>query len=114
MIAFGGQRRVELVGELFNVFNHANYGSYNTALSATSAATTALFGTPNQNNGTAYVPRQAQLGFKVSFQAKLGPRYLRAAPSLARRRRARHAWVCDGLRAFARWRRRALVLPSGS
>jgi hypothetical protein len=67
IVSFGGARRLELVAEVFNVFNHANYGSYNTALSATSAATTALFGTPNQNNGTAYVPRQAQLGFKVAF-----------------------------------------------
>ena len=44
-----------------------NYGSYNTSLSATAAATTALFGTPNQNTGNAYVSRQAQLGFKVQF-----------------------------------------------
>jgi hypothetical protein len=66
-ITLTGSKRVELVAELFNVFNHANYGSYNTALSATAPATTALFGTPNQNTGTAYVPRQGQLGFKVSF-----------------------------------------------
>jgi uncharacterized protein with PhoU and TrkA domain len=31
------------------------------------SATTALFGTPNQNTGTAYVSRQAQLGFKLAF-----------------------------------------------
>ena len=62
-----GTARVQLVAEVFNLFNHANYGSYNTSLSATSAATTALFGTPNQNTGTAYVSRQAQLGFKVAF-----------------------------------------------
>jgi len=66
-ITLTGSKRVELVAELFNVFNHANYGSYNTALSATAPATTALFGTPNQNTGTAYVPRQGQLGFKFSF-----------------------------------------------
>jgi len=59
--------RVQLVAEVFNLFNHANYGSYNTTLSATSAATTALFGTPNQNPGTAFVSRQAQLGFKLAF-----------------------------------------------
>ena len=52
---------------MFNLFNHGNYGSYNTSLSATSAATTALFGTPNQNTGTAFVSRQAQLGFKLAF-----------------------------------------------
>ncbi|HXI27698.1 MAG TPA: carboxypeptidase-like regulatory domain-containing protein [Vicinamibacterales bacterium] len=59
--------RVQLVAEVFNLFNHANFGSYNTTLSATSAATTALFGTPNQNPGTAFVSRQAQLGFKLAF-----------------------------------------------
>jgi hypothetical protein len=66
-IKLAGTARVQLVAEVFNLFNHANYGSYNTSLSATSAATTALFGTPNQNNGTAYVSRQGQLGFKVAF-----------------------------------------------
>jgi len=59
--------KVQLVAEVFNLFNHANYGSYNTSLNATAAATTALFGTPNQNAGNAYIPRQAQLGFKVAF-----------------------------------------------
>ncbi|MBW8861345.1 MAG: hypothetical protein JF601_03105, partial [Acidobacteria bacterium] len=59
--------RVQLVAEVFNLFNHGNFGSYNTTLSATSTATTGLFGTPNQNTGTAYVSRQAQLGFKLAF-----------------------------------------------
>ena len=63
----GGTSRVQLVAEVFNLFDHANYGSYNTSLSATAPATTALFGTPNQNTGTAYVSRQGQLGFKVQF-----------------------------------------------
>src|SRR5258708_38569017 len=66
-VKLGGTARVQLVAEVFNLFNHANYGSYNTSLSATAAATTALFGTPNQNTGTAYVSRQAQLGFKGQF-----------------------------------------------
>jgi hypothetical protein len=66
-IKLGGSRRVQLVGEVFNLFNHANYGSYNTTLSATSAATTALFGTPAQNTGNAYVPREAQLAFRIAF-----------------------------------------------
>jgi hypothetical protein len=52
---------------VFNLFNRANYGSYNTTLSATNAATTALFGQPAQNTGNAYVPRQAQLGFRLAF-----------------------------------------------
>ena len=67
VVSVGGSKRIELVGEVFNLFNHGNYGSYNTALSATSPATTALFGTPNQNSGTAYIARQGQLGLKVSF-----------------------------------------------
>ncbi|MCU1385848.1 MAG: hypothetical protein JWL71_4545 [Acidobacteria bacterium] len=66
-IRIGGTARIQLVGEVFNLFNHANFGSYNVSLSPTSTQTTALFGTPASNNGTAYVSRQAQLGFKVQF-----------------------------------------------
>jgi hypothetical protein len=62
-----GTLRAQLIGEVFNLFNRANYGSYNTSLSATNAATTALFGQPAQNTGNAYVPRQAQLGFRLVF-----------------------------------------------
>ncbi|MGH9139580.1 MAG: hypothetical protein ACRD2I_00405, partial [Vicinamibacterales bacterium] len=66
-VKIAGTTKVQLVAEVFNLFNHGNFGSYNTSLNPTSAATTALFGTPNQNTGTAYVSRQAQLGFKVQF-----------------------------------------------
>jgi hypothetical protein len=66
-IKLGGTAKVQLVGEVFNLFNHGNFGSYNTSLSPTSAATTALFGTPVTNPGNAYISRQAQLGFKVQF-----------------------------------------------
>jgi len=66
-IRLGGSRRATLIAEVFNLFNHANYGSYATSLSATNAATTALFGRPQQIDGNAYVPRQAQLGFRVGF-----------------------------------------------
>jgi hypothetical protein len=59
--------RLQLIGEVFNLFNRANYGSYNTTLSATNAAQTALFGRPAQNTGNAYVPRQGQLGFRLAF-----------------------------------------------
>jgi len=59
--------KAQFIGEIFNVFNHANYGSYNTTLSATNPATTALFGQPAQNTGNAYVPREAQLGFRIGF-----------------------------------------------
>jgi hypothetical protein len=66
-IRLTGTLKAQLIGEVFNLFNHANYGSYNTTLSATSAATTALFGTPAQNTGNAYVPREAQLAFRLAF-----------------------------------------------
>jgi hypothetical protein len=62
-----GPRSATLRLEVFNLFNHNNYGSYNTTLSATNPAATALFGTPLQNTGNAYVPREAQLGFRFGF-----------------------------------------------
>jgi hypothetical protein len=62
-----GTAKAQLIGEVFNLFNRANYGSYDTTLSATNAAQTALFGRPAQNTGNAYVPRQAQLGFRIAF-----------------------------------------------
>ncbi len=62
-----GSMKVSLIGEVYNLFNHHNYGSYNTSLSATAPATTALFGQPQQNAGNAYVPREGQLAFRVSF-----------------------------------------------
>jgi len=66
-IRLGGRFKASLIGEVFNLFNHANYGSYNTSLSATNAATTALFGTPVQNTGNAYVARTGQLAFRLGF-----------------------------------------------
>jgi Carboxypeptidase regulatory-like domain len=62
-----GTAKVQLIGEIYNLFNHHNYGSYNTSLSASSAATTALFGQPQQNAGNAYVPREGQLAFRIAF-----------------------------------------------
>jgi hypothetical protein len=66
-LTLGGSRKATLIAEVFNVFNHANYGSYATSLSATNAAATALFGQPQQTDGNAYVPREAQLGFRIGF-----------------------------------------------
>ena len=52
--------------EVFNVFNHANYGTYNGIVDSPT------FGQPLQvsafsGSGTAYVPRTAQLAFRVTF-----------------------------------------------
>ncbi|MBI1876152.1 MAG: hypothetical protein HYS05_19985 [Acidobacteria bacterium] len=66
-IPLPGRLKASFIGEVFNLFNHANYGSYSTSLSATNAATTALFGQPQQNIGNAYVPREGQLAFRLSF-----------------------------------------------
>jgi len=66
-IKIAGSTKLSLIGEVYNVFNHQNYGSYNTSLSATSAATTALFGQPQQNSANAFVPREGQLAFRLSF-----------------------------------------------
>jgi hypothetical protein len=56
-----GNMRVQLVGEVFNLFNHKNYGSFVTQIN------NARFGEPNQNLGNAYVPRSGQVGFRFSF-----------------------------------------------
>jgi len=62
-----GTTKISLIGEVYNAFNHHNYGSYNTTLSSTAPATTALFGQPVQNGANAYVPREGQLAFRLSF-----------------------------------------------
>ena len=49
---------------MFNLFNHANYGAYNTSLNP---ANPSAFGQPATNAGTAYVSRQGQLGFRITF-----------------------------------------------
>jgi hypothetical protein len=51
-VSLGGSVKLSLIGEVYNLFNHHNYGSYNVNLSSTAAATTALFGQPQQNTGT--------------------------------------------------------------
>jgi hypothetical protein len=47
--------------EVFNVFNHANYGGYSTAQSL------ANYGQPASVANVAYYPREAQLGFRLTF-----------------------------------------------
>jgi len=66
-IAIKGSTKISLIGEVYNLFNHHNYGSYNVNLNATALATTALFGQPQQNTGNAYISRQAQFAFRLSF-----------------------------------------------
>ena len=58
-----GRARLSVIGEIFNAFNHANYTAFFNQLSATSAATTARFGQPS----AASIPRQGQLGFRMSW-----------------------------------------------
>jgi hypothetical protein len=62
-----GRLKGTLIAEVYNVFNHANYGSYNTTLSPTNAAVNAVFGQPVQNTANAYIPREGQLAFRLSF-----------------------------------------------
>ena len=62
-IGLPGRAKIQLIGELFNVFNHNNYTAFFTQLSATSAATTARFGQPS----TASIARQGQVGFRASW-----------------------------------------------
>ena len=63
MIPIGETVRIDFRAEMFNLFNHANYTSFNTTLSATAAATTASFGQPTGDD----IPREGQLGFRISF-----------------------------------------------
>ena len=63
-VPLGGQRRLEGILELFNVFNHANFGDYSTILEARN------YGNPAQLRGVtpaAYLPRMMQLGFRFVF-----------------------------------------------
>jgi hypothetical protein len=62
-IGLPGRAKIQLIGELFNVFDHNNYTAFFTQLSATSPATTVRFGQPS----TASIPRQGQVGFRASW-----------------------------------------------
>ena len=53
--------RATVLAEVFNLLNRNNFGSYNTQLDS------AAFGTQVASSGNAYVPRSAQLGFRVEF-----------------------------------------------
>jgi hypothetical protein len=60
-IRLPGRARIQLIGEVFNLFNHDNFGGFVTQVD------NARFGQPNATLGNAYVPRSGQLGFRVSF-----------------------------------------------
>ena len=63
-VELGGQRRIDGIVELFNVFNHANFGSYSTTLGRSN------YGDPAVIRGVtppAYLPRIMQLGFRFVF-----------------------------------------------
>jgi len=59
--SLGGQRAIDGMLELFNVFNRGNYGSYTTNVD------NAAYGLPTYNSNVAYGSRAAQLGFRFSF-----------------------------------------------
>jgi hypothetical protein len=56
-----GGVRITGIAEVFNLFNHENYGNY-VGLFGTSN-----YGQPAQNTANTYLPRSAQLAFKVSW-----------------------------------------------
>jgi outer membrane receptor protein involved in Fe transport len=60
-IRLGGNRALEGILEVFNLFNHANYGSYVTNESS------GAYGSPSFNSNIAYQARMMQLGFRIAF-----------------------------------------------
>lgn len=56
-------QRVSVSGvfDVFNLFNHKNYGTY------VVNERNSLFGQPTTDNGTAYQPRNMQIGFRLTF-----------------------------------------------
>ena len=61
-IKLGGNRKLEGIFEVFNLFNHENYGSWSTNL-----AVPANYGKPAQNTNVAFQPRIGQVGFRFVF-----------------------------------------------
>jgi len=60
-IAFSANVNVTLLAEVFNLFNKKNYGAYDTDLRSST------FGQAEPTSGNAFVPRSAQLGFRLEF-----------------------------------------------
>jgi hypothetical protein len=59
--ALGGQRSIDGMLEVFNLFDRGNYGSYTTNIDS------AAYGQPVYNSNVAYGSRAVQLGFRFSF-----------------------------------------------
>jgi hypothetical protein len=57
----GGNRSIDGMFEVYNLFDHSNFGSYTLDESSRD------FGQPEQNINLAYAPRTVQLGFRFSF-----------------------------------------------
>ena len=57
----GGQRVIDGIVEVYNLFNHENFGSYTTQES------NARYGQPSDNTNQAYQSRRLQLGFRATF-----------------------------------------------
>jgi hypothetical protein len=60
-LSLGGNRSVDGIVEVFNLFNHENYGSYTTQQS------NANYGRPSFDSNVAYQPRIVQVGFRFAF-----------------------------------------------
>jgi hypothetical protein len=60
-LSLGGNRALDGIVEVFNLFNHENYGAYTTQQS------NANYGRPSFDANVAYQPRIVQLGFRFAF-----------------------------------------------
>jgi len=60
-LPLGGQRSIDGIFEVFNLFDRANYGSYVTDEASSQ------FGDPEFNSNLAYAPRTLQVGFRLTF-----------------------------------------------
>ena len=59
--SLGGNRSIDAMVEVFNLFNHENFGSYVTDES------NAKYGEPTYNSNIAFQSRSMQFGFRFAF-----------------------------------------------
>jgi len=60
-VSLGGDVRLTVIAEVFNLFNHTNIGAYNGQVNSST------FGDPRVSGGNTYVPRSGQFGFRLAF-----------------------------------------------